>query len=273
VSTRWRLLFVVLAVAVLAAAIVSRAATRNAHADVLAVLQGSVGPDFTISLKNPDGSLVSSLAAGDYEIQVNDQASNHNFHLEGPGVNVATGLPDVQTADWMVTLGDGYYTYHCDQHASLTASFAAGNAPVIPVPAPAPVAAPAPVTITSAPPSSSSSSSSSGSSLAPVVAAPAADPFRGTLTVVLGPKSTLTITKGGKAVTKLTQGTYKLVISDGSTKQDVSVAQTAGGSYRQALTSAAFHGTKTVSVDLTAGQWKVYSAARAGIFSFFTVSK
>ena len=125
---RARLLPVVLALLVLAASVVARFATTNAHADVLSVLQGSVGPDFLISLKNPDGSLVGHLDVGDYEIQVNDQASNHNFHLEGPGVSMFTGISDIQTADWFVSLADGLFTYHCDQHAGLTASFAVGTA-------------------------------------------------------------------------------------------------------------------------------------------------
>src|SRR4029079_13035680 len=128
VRRRARLLPVLAAVAILAASVVARFATTNAHADVLAVLQGTVGPDFAISLKNPDGSVVSHLDAGPYEIQVADQATNHNYHLEGPGVSMATGIPDVQSADWMVTLGDGVYTYHCDQHLSLSANFAVGSA-------------------------------------------------------------------------------------------------------------------------------------------------
>ena len=79
---------------------------------------------------------------------MNDNASNHNFHLEGLGVNMATGIVDIQVADWTVDLGDGYYTYHCDMHPSLSATFAVGTRAArcrLPAPAPAPVVTPIPV--------------------------------------------------------------------------------------------------------------------------------
>ena len=94
---------------------------------------------------------------------MNDNASNHNFHLEGPGVNMATGIVDIQVADWTVDLGDGYYTYHCDMHPSLSATFAVGTAQALPAPAPAPAPVvtpiPVPAVISSPRPSSSSSTS------------------------------------------------------------------------------------------------------------------
>jgi hypothetical protein len=248
-------------VAILAATVVARFATTNARADVLAVLQGSVGPDFVIALKNPDGSLVSHLDAGPYEIQVADQATNHNYHLEGPGVSVATGVPDVQSADWMVTLGDGLYTYHCDQHLSLSANFAVGTASLPPPPAPVSVViAPAPLP----------SSGTSTATKAPV--APAVRSVGGTVRAALtGTKLTLTL--NGKPVTKLAAGTYKLVAVDTSKTLDLSLAQTRGGVSEQPLTTTRFTGSKTVTVDLATGQWKIYSAAAKGVSSSFTVNR
>jgi hypothetical protein len=246
---------VLVAVAVLAATLVARFATTNAHADVLAVLQGSVGPDFVISLKTPDGSVVGHLDAGAYEIQVNDQATNHNYHLEGPGVSMATGVPDVQTADWMVALGDGLYTYHCDQHLSLTANFAVGTATLAPPPAPAPILIPA------------------APSPAPKPAAtPAVSRVGGTLRAALA-GTKLTLTLDGKRVTTLTAGTYKVVAVDTSKTLDLSLAQTRGGVSEQPLTTTKFTGTKTVTVDLLAGRWKIYSAAGKGVTSLFTVTQ
>jgi hypothetical protein len=248
---------VLVAVAVLAATLVARFATTNAHADVLAVLQGSVGPDFVISLKNPDGSLVSHLDAGPYEIQVADQAMNHNYHLERPGVSMATGIPDVQTADWAVTLGDGLYTYHCDQHLGLTASFAVGTATLAPPPAPAPVVIPA------APATPAPSTN--------VTAVPAVNRVGGTLRAALA-GTKLTLTLDGKRVTSLPAGTYKLVAVDTSKTIGLSLAQTRGGVSQQPLTTTRFTGTKTVTVDLPAGRWKVYSAGGKGVTSSFTVT-
>jgi hypothetical protein len=248
-------------VAILAATVVARFATTNAHADVLAVLQGSVGPDFVISLKNPDGSVVSHLDAGPYEIQVADQATNHNYHLEGPGVSMATGVPDVQAADWMVTLGDGLYTYHCDQHLSLSANFAVGAASLPPPPAPVSIVT-APAPLPSFVPSSSTK--------APV--APAVSSVGGTVRAALA-GTKLTITVNGKPLTKLAAGTYKLVAVDTSKTLDLSLAQTRGGVSEQPLTTTKFTGSKAVTVDLAAGQWKIYSAAGKSVSSSFTVTR
>ena len=35
-------------------------------------------------------------------------------------MNMATGIADIQTVDWTVDIPGGSFTYHCDQHASLT---------------------------------------------------------------------------------------------------------------------------------------------------------
>ena len=48
-------------------------------------LTASVGPGFEISLTGADGAAVSTLSAGDYTIEVDDQSDIHNFHLTGPG--------------------------------------------------------------------------------------------------------------------------------------------------------------------------------------------
>jgi len=250
VPSRTRLLPVLGALAILAATVVARFATTNAHADVLAVLQGNVGPDFSISLKNPDGSLVSHLDPGPYEIQVADQATNHNYHLEGPGVSMATVIPDVQAADWMVTLGDGLYTYHCDQHLSLTANFAVGTASLAPPPAPVPIVlAPTP---------------------APTAAAASAvSRVGGTVRAALA-GTKLTLTLNGKPYPKLTAGTYRIVAVDTSKTLGLTLAHV--GAPQQPLTTAAFTGMKTVTIDLATGRWTVYSAGN-GVSKPFTVTK
>ena len=48
---------------------------------------GTVGPGFTITLKL-NGSKVTKLKAGvQYRFVIHDQASIHDFHLKGPGVD------------------------------------------------------------------------------------------------------------------------------------------------------------------------------------------
>jgi plastocyanin len=261
-------LIVLVTFVILAASLVSRFTTSNSHADFLGNLSASVGPGFEIQLKTADGVVVSQVAAGTYGIHVNDNASNHNFHLEGTGVNMATGIVDIQVADWTVDLSDGYYTYHCDMHPSLSATFAVGTAQPLPAPAPAPAPVVTPIPVPAVISSTPSSSSSSSSIAVPSVVKTS---LAGTLKVTLSAKDKLTVTKGGKPVTTLDEGTYKLVVSDNSAKRDVTLRKISGA--KTVLTAKSYTGTKSLNVDLYGGTWKIYSAANeGGIFSFFKVT-
>ena len=102
-------------------------------------LTGVVGPGFNISLKNPDGSNVTRLDPGAYDITVTDLSIEHNFHLRGPGVDQTTTVEESgTTVTWSVTVVDGTYTFICDVHpVQMKGTFAVGNAPP-PPPPPAP---------------------------------------------------------------------------------------------------------------------------------------
>jgi plastocyanin len=80
-------------------------------------LQARVADPVSISL-SVAGKKVSSLKAGTYTIVVKDQASDHDFHLTGPGVNRTTTVGGIGTQTWKVTLKRGTYTYKCDPHAA-----------------------------------------------------------------------------------------------------------------------------------------------------------
>ena len=80
-------------------------------------LTATVGPGFTITLKNTAGKKVVSLKAGAYTIVVRDLGSTHNFHLTGLGVNKRTGVPFKGNMIWAVKLRKGVYKYVCDPHA------------------------------------------------------------------------------------------------------------------------------------------------------------
>jgi plastocyanin len=258
-------IIVVVALAVLAASVVSRFTTTNSHAEFIGNLSASVGPGFEIQLKTADGTVVSSIAAGTYGIHVNDSADNHNFHLEGTGVSMATGVENIEVADWTVDFTDGYYTYHCDRHPSLTATFAVGNAPAIPAPAPPPPPVVIPVPpVVSAP--------TTPAIALPPVAKSSVKRLAGTLKVTLNAKDVLVVLKNGKPVRKLATGTYNVVVSDKSNKRDVTLRRIGGTT--TLLTTRAFKGTKKISIDLVGGQWKIYSAAREqAVFAFFRVTK
>jgi plastocyanin len=141
------------------------------------VLNGVVGPGFTITLVDANGNTVSHLDPGAYTINVQDKASEHNFHLQGPGVDQKTSVDAVENVTWSVTFTDGTYTFVCDVHASMNGSFTVGT--VQPPPPPPPPAKP------------------------------------GTLKGTVGPGFTISLkTKAGKRVTKVKAGKYKIAVAD-----------------------------------------------------------
>ena len=88
-----------------------------ALAAAMCALTGTVGPGFTIVLRHA-GKPVHHLAPGRYAITVVDRSPIHDFHLRGPGVNVATGVEFVGKRTFVVKLRRGTYRYVCDPHAS-----------------------------------------------------------------------------------------------------------------------------------------------------------
>jgi hypothetical protein len=97
------------------------------------VLTGTVGPDFTITLRDASGARVQHLDPGAYTINVSDLGIEHNFHLLGPGVDESTDVEQVGPVTWRVTFRDGVYTYQCDPHrTSMRGRFAVGSASLTP---------------------------------------------------------------------------------------------------------------------------------------------
>ena len=80
------------------------------------VLTATVGPGFTITLTQ-NGTPVTTLAPGEYTVNVTDNSSIHNFHLSGPGVDQATAVGTTGTSTWDVTFSAGTYNYVCDAHS------------------------------------------------------------------------------------------------------------------------------------------------------------
>jgi plastocyanin len=92
-----------------------------------AKLVGTVGPGFTITLKNAAGKKVTNLKPGAYAITVTDKSSAHNFHLFGPGVNKLTSVAGTGQQTFNVTFRKGTYRYRCDPHRlDLNGSFTVG---------------------------------------------------------------------------------------------------------------------------------------------------
>jgi len=102
-------------------------------------LVGSVGPGFVITLQNADGSAVTHLAPGTYQLVVHDLSDEHDFHLFGPpgsGIDVTTGpdLTFVGDKTFTLVLPDGVKVdYVCDAHAVMHGTFTVGTvAPTAP---------------------------------------------------------------------------------------------------------------------------------------------
>jgi plastocyanin len=83
------------------------------------MVQGSVGPGFTIKLTLA-GKKVTKLKKGvPYRFQIRDRSPIHDFHLMGPGVNrVLTGVDLTGTKSVVLKLRKGTYRFVCDPHAS-----------------------------------------------------------------------------------------------------------------------------------------------------------
>ena len=105
------------------------------------VLQASVGPGFTITLRDANGAAVRHLDPGTYDIHVVDQGVEHNFHIKGLNVDEATSVEETGEVTWTVTFVDGeLYNFMCDPHAAqMKGIFGVGSATdPTPPPPPAP---------------------------------------------------------------------------------------------------------------------------------------
>src|SRR5581483_9729323 len=130
----------------LAAATVAAALTLagSASADT-PTLFATVGPGFTIRVADGGGNRITRLPPGTYTVVVKDQATEHNFHLSGPGVDMATDVEATGTSTWTVSFQQGTYHYQCDPHftvmkgdIAVEAGAPAPTSTTTPTPAPAP---------------------------------------------------------------------------------------------------------------------------------------
>jgi plastocyanin len=179
-------------------------------------LFAEVGPEATISLRDAQGNRVSHLDPGEYEIQVKDQADEHNFHLTGPGVNQLTEVSFVGETTWHVTFQDGNYRYVCDPHSSsMRGTFTVGTPPQAPPPTVTPSA-----------------------------------PVGAKLMLTVGPKPSITLkTTAGKAVKVLRAGSYTFVVRD---RASVHNAHLVGAGVNRS-TTVAFMGTRTWKLTVRKG--------------------
>ncbi len=82
-------------------------------------LDGTVGPSFTITLKQ-GGKPVKTLKAGTYKLVISDRASIHAFSLDGPHgfARDLTTVPFTGKKTVTLKLKPGKYKYYCPPHES-----------------------------------------------------------------------------------------------------------------------------------------------------------
>ncbi|MFN2468364.1 MAG: plastocyanin/azurin family copper-binding protein [Gaiellaceae bacterium] len=102
-------------------------------------LEGTVGPGFSIQLRDASGAGVRQLDPGTYAVVVRDLSEEHNLHLMGPGVDQTTEVETAETFRWTVALAEGRYEFYCDPHvATMMGQLTVGTPPPLPPPAPPP---------------------------------------------------------------------------------------------------------------------------------------
>lgn len=79
----------------------------------------------------------------------------------------------------------------------------------------------------------------------------------------VGPGFTIKLTKAGKVVKTLRAGTYRLTVSDRSAQHNFVLERERGA--ERVVTSVPFVGTKTVTIKLSNGSWKVYCDPHAAV--------
>ena len=184
-------------------------------------LVAGVGPGFVITLSTEGGQRVTQLDPGTYDITVNDNDVEHNFHLSGPGVDRRTDVGFEGTQEWTVTLVEGNYTYVCDPHeTTMRGAFRVGNPPAPPPPPPAP------------PP--------------PAGAKPVQ------LTATVGPGFTIALLRAAKRVATLKAGAYVITVADRSQAHNFHLV----GPGLDRRTSVAFTGRQTWRVTLRRGTYR-----------------
>lgn len=182
-------------------------------------LFGTVGPSFTINLRDASGARVARLAPGTYDIEVQDLSEEHNFHLSGPGVDRTTAVGGTGTVNWTVTFAEGTYRYVCDPHQDMMrGSFTVGDLSTPPPPPPP------------TPPSSGAITAKTK------------------LALTSGPGFTISLkTAAGKAVTRMRRGTYTVVVRD---RSQIHNAHLVAPGYNRATRPLSFRGRVTWKVKL-----------------------
>jgi hypothetical protein len=265
----WNRRTLTIAGALAAAVVVLPAAYARRSDAVLPTLYVNYAMNCTFTITSDNGSRVSSIVPGTYQVfittpmvfadvdltGVSDMTackSFTQFSLTGPGVNVST------------TLQDGDEDKELDKatfQPSSTYVAVDNNQPGVARVSFTTAATGAAADVNSPTQTSSSSkgdvqSGLVGSSSKSSTQTPAPLALRGTLVATVNASGTPKLTFQGKGVTALKAGRYTVSASDKSKKGGFIIQQFKGGA--TTVTGVAFVGTHTKTLNLRAGQWFFY---------------
>jgi hypothetical protein len=262
-------------VLVLATVLVLQAGARSSHAAVSQTLYANFDADGDIAMTFADGTPIGApsapgtvIPAGTYQIVLNnnsldDLGNPHQFHLFGPGVNLSAGQ-SVQ-ANWTATFQPGStYVFQDDlnpttEHEVFGTPGSGATSTTVP---------PASTTSSGAGSSPSSGKTTSPSSTDVVGSDIKSVPFRGILDGTVTAAGKLTLTSKGKAVSNLKSGRYTFAVVDKATQDGFTVQELR--KLPVTVSSVKFVGRRSVSVDLTPGQWLFYATV-TGKKNYFVV--
>jgi hypothetical protein len=208
----------------------------------------------TVSVTLPDGTPVGTtsgpptvIPAGYYGIQMlgpGGCVQQPLFHLQGPGEDLINDMSggEVTSEFYNAYLApNSTYTWRTDNanpgvvYTFVTSGAVVGTAPSAPATGGGPGAAVTPT-----------SEDIVGSGIAP---------FRGRLAGAVGPAGTVTVAFRGRSVIHLVAGRYAVVVTDRSATSGFVL--TKAGHAAIPVTGGPFVGTRSLVVDLTAGQWTI----------------
>ena len=205
------------------------------------------------------------IPPGTYSISVLDDATEHNFHILGPGVDQSTDIGGMATPTWSVTLQPGQsYRFQCDNHpdfmwgtfqTSGTASGGGGTSS----------GGGGTSTGGGGTSSGGGGTSSGGGTSNGGGGLSTGIKTAGTLAATITSGGGVTFTFKGKTVTALRTGTYKIAVLDGSKKTGFAVQKPTHATVT--ITSASFVGKHTVSLKLTAGKWTFITPSGKHVFT------
>ncbi len=219
----------------------------------------------TIAVTLPDGTAVGTssgtptqIPAGYYTMVISGPmglpAGLPYFSLTGPKVDVLSNLNEggLESQTIGVTfLPSSTYTWTNDAVPSVvntftTSSQVLGTAPTAPT------------------------SPRSGTAASQDLVGSEMTTTRGSLAAAVSASGLLSVTLHGKKVSRLAAGTYRITVSDRSAKSGFLLAK--AGHAAKMLTSAAFTGKRSFSLDLTTGRWSLLAAAGGKPLTTITVT-